>query len=41
MKVVSDKCSVKKVFLVVDRTVKVTCFNIKCCWLNEFFFSEE
>ena len=28
MKVVSDKCSVKKVFLVVDRTVKVTCFNI-------------
>ena len=35
-------CSVKKVFLVVDRAVKVTCFFIdqhlqqkKCCWLNE------
>ena len=27
-KVASGKCSVKKVFLVVDRAVKVTCFYI-------------
>ena len=27
-KVASDKCSVKKVFLVVDGAVKVTCFYI-------------
>ena len=27
-KVASDKCSVKKLFLVVDRAVKVTCFDI-------------
>ena len=27
-KVASDKCSVKKVFLVVDRAVKVMCFYI-------------
>ena len=26
--VASDKCSVKKVFLVIDRAVKVTCFYI-------------
>ena len=26
--VASDKCSVKKVFLVFDRAVKVTCFYI-------------
>ena len=26
--VASDKCSVKKVFLVVDRAMKVTCFFI-------------
>ena len=39
------KCSVKKVFQVVDRAVKVTCFYIeqhllqeKCSWLNELFF---
>ena len=43
--VASDKCSVKKIFLVVDRAVKVTCFYIdqhllskKCSWLNELFF---
>ena len=28
MKVASDKCSAKKLFLVVDRAVKVTCFYI-------------
>ena len=28
MKVASDKRSMKKVFLVVDRAVKVTCFYI-------------
>ena len=28
MKVASDKCSMKKVFLEVGRAVKVTCFNI-------------
>ena len=27
-KVASDKCSVKKVFLVVDTAVQVTCFDI-------------
>ena len=26
MKVASDTCSMKKVFLVVDRAVKVTCY---------------
>ena len=28
MKVAGDKCSVKKVLLVVDRAVKVACFYI-------------
>ena len=28
MNVASDKCSVKTMFLVVDRAVKVTCFYI-------------
>ena len=28
MNVARDKCSVKKMFLVVDRAVKVTCFYI-------------
>ena len=28
IKVASDKCSVKKVFLMVDRAVKVMCFDI-------------
>ena len=44
-KVASDKCSVEKVFLVVDRAVKVTCFNIdqyflqkRCSWLDELLF---
>ena len=45
-KVASDKCSVKKVFLMVVRAAKVTCFYIdqhlsgkKCSRLNELFFS--
>ena len=47
-KVAVDKFSVKKVFLVVDRAVKVKCIkrNLywstslvkKCTWLNELFF---
>ena len=28
LKVASNKCSLKKVFLVVDRAVKMTCFYI-------------
>ena len=43
-KVTSDKCSVKKVFLMVDRAVKVTCFYTdqhllkkSCGWLSEPF----
>ena len=34
--VASDKCSVKKMFLVVDRAVKVTCFFLKynCSFLK-------
>ena len=43
--VASDKCSVKKVFLVVARAVKVTRLYIDqhllqktCSWLNELFF---
>ena len=43
-KVTSDKCSVKKVFLMVYRAVKVTCFYTdqyllkkRCGWLSEPF----
>ena len=39
MKVASDKCYVKKLFLVVDRAVKVTCSNIdQHLYLNELLF---
>ena len=32
-KVATDKCSVKKLFLVVDRAVKATCLNINQLFL--------